>query len=108
MNSIMESKENKYLKARERVAELKKFYNALATFIIVNLFFVLINYMSNGLAYAWFWWITISWAIGMAFYALNVFGFNLIFPKDWEQRKIREFMDREEGGYNKESGSKWE
>ena len=104
----MESDEKKYSNAKERVAELKKFYYSLTTFVIFNLFFVLINYMTNGFEYMWFWWITFWWGIGVFFHALKVFGFNLIFSKDWEKRKIREYMEREEGAYTNESGHKWE
>jgi len=104
----MESDENKYKNARERVAELKKFYSSLTTFIIVNLFFVVLNYITNGFEYMWFLWITLWWGIGLGFHALKVFGFNLIFSNDWEKRKIREYMEREEGPYTNESSHKWE
>lgn len=104
----MKTDENKYFKAKERVAELKKFYNALFTFVVVNLFFVLINYMTNGLEYAWFWWVTVSWGLGMVFYAFKVFGWNLIFSKNWEERKIREIMEKEDDIFQNDSNSKWE
>lgn len=108
MNSFMNPKPDKYLKAKQRVAELKKFYISLGIYILVNIFFVIINYISNGFSYPWFWWITIPWGIGMAFQALSVFGGNLIFPKDWEERKIREFMEREQDDQVKESETRWE
>jgi|SRR5690606_4597480 len=104
----MESTDDKYIKAKERVAELKKFYNSLTTFIVINLIFILINYMTNGFEYAWFWWVTIWWGVGVAFHGLKVFGLHLIFSKDWEQRKIRQFMEKNDGTYSKETGHKWE
>lgn len=99
--------DEKYIKAKERVKELKKFYTSLAIFIVVNLFLLVCNYMINGLTYPWFLWITVWWGFVIVVQALKLFGFNLIFSKDWEERKIKEFMERE-GTYKKESEHKWE
>ena len=41
------------------------------------------------------------WGIGLAFHALGVFTENVFFGKDWEERKVREFME-------KEKHQKWE
>ena len=35
------------------------------------------------------------WGIGLAFHALGVFTENVFFGKDWEERKVREFMENE-------------
>jgi hypothetical protein len=45
--------------------------------------------------YWWFLWAMFGWGIGVGFHALGVFGPNLLFGKDWEDRKIKELMDKD-------------
>ncbi|UII75436.1 2TM domain-containing protein [Flagellimonas sp. HMM57] len=90
------SKENKYVKARERVIQLKKFYANLWTYIIVISALALINYLTNGFSYAWFLWAAFGWGIGVFFHAIGTFDLNPFFGKNWEERKIRQFMQKEE------------
>ena len=35
------------------------------------------------------------WGIGLAFHAFGAFGKDLILGKNWEERKIREYMDKD-------------
>ncbi|MDG3581566.1 MULTISPECIES: 2TM domain-containing protein [Galbibacter] len=98
-------KQNKYLRAKERVEAMKKFYNNLTSYIIVNIFLFIINYWTNGLSYAWFLWVTCWWGLGLLFHAAKVFGWNPAFSKEWEERKIKEFMEKEEEDYK---SSRWE
>lgn len=37
----------------------------------------------------------IGWGIGLAFHALGAFNHSLLFGKNWEDRKIREFIEKE-------------
>ncbi|MBS9464342.1 2TM domain-containing protein [Flagellimonas sp. 389] len=90
------SKENKYIKARERVIQLKKFYANLWTYIVVISALALINYLTNGFSYAWFLWAAFGWGIGVFFHAIGTFDLNPFFGKNWEERKIRQFMQKEE------------
>jgi hypothetical protein len=90
------NKESKYLKARERVEELKKFYGNLASYVIVISGLAFINYWTNEWTYMWFLWAAFGWGIGLFFHAMNAFNLNPFFGKTWEQRKIREFMEDEE------------
>ncbi len=99
----MENYESKYMKARERVEELKKFYGNLTSYIFVIGLLAVINYLTNGWRYMWFLWAAFGWGIGLLFHALKTFRWNPFFSRDWEERKIREFMDEE-----KKSNSRWE
>ncbi|MCO5725357.1 2TM domain-containing protein [Robiginitalea marina] len=99
----MDERESKYLKARERVEELKKFYGNLTSYIFVIGLLALINYLTNEWRYAWFLWAAFGWGIGVFFHALKTFRLNPFFSRDWEERKIREFMQEEE-----QNGSRWE
>jgi hypothetical protein len=92
-------REEAYLRAKKRVKEITGFYWHLGAYVIVNLFLIgLIGFNSGD-----FWnFGTFStpffWGIGLAFHFLGVFGKNFFFGKQWEERKIKEYMekDREE------------
>jgi hypothetical protein len=99
----MENRESKYIRAKERVEELKKFYGNLTSYIVVIGVLALINYYTNNWRYMWFLWAAFGWGIGLVFHALRTFNLNPFFSKDWEERKIREFMDEEDKG-----GARWE
>jgi uncharacterized membrane protein len=90
------NKENKYFKAKERVEELKKFYGNLVSYVIVISGLAVINYWTDGWNYMWFLWAAFGWGIGLFFHAINTFNLNPFLGKDWEQRKIREFMEEDE------------
>jgi hypothetical protein len=89
-------RENKYLRAKERVEELKKFYGNLTSYFIVITFLAVLNYWTNEWRYMWFLWAAFGWGIGIFFHALRTFNLNPFMGKDWEERKIREFMKDEE------------
>ena len=39
-------------------------------------------------------WAAMGWGLGLIAHGLSVFAFNGAFGKDWEERKIREYLDR--------------
>jgi predicted membrane channel-forming protein YqfA (hemolysin III family) len=104
MGVIMEvnfNEEDKYYLAKKRVEEIKGFYGNLTAFVIVNLLLVFINlYTSPG--FLWFYWPLMWWGVGVVFHGLKVFKVFPVLGKDWEERKIKELMEKE-----KESKSKW-
>ncbi|UOB17220.1 2TM domain-containing protein [Abyssalbus ytuae] len=92
-------KEDRYLRAQKRIKELKGFYIHLFWYVIVNIFVFIIIYV-NVENNSDFWnYGTFStsffWGIGLFFHGLMVFGKNLVFSKNWEERKIKEFMDKD-------------
>ncbi|PKV50370.1 2TM domain-containing protein [Aquimarina sp. MAR_2010_214] len=91
------NKEKRYERAKERVEELKKFYNNLFSYVIIIGFLAGLNYYQNEWHYAWFLWAAFGWGIGLAFHAVKAYRINPMFDKDWEDRKIREYMDEEQG-----------
>ena len=99
----MESQEDKYRRASERVAQLRKFYGKLGTFLLVGGLFLAFNYYSNGLRYPWFLWVVGFWGLGIAIEAFKLFGTNLFLGRNWEQRKIREQMEKEEVDFMRNS-----
>ena len=90
----MNEQEIKYQKAKERVEAIKGFYIHLAVYIVVNLILFSINMITSPDS-LWFVWPLMGWGIGFAFHALSVFAFGPGFGADWEERKIREIMEKE-------------
>ena len=93
----MDQERERYERARARVGALKGFYIHTTVFVLVNLALFVINVMVGG--GWWFYWPLLGWGIGLGVHALGVFGFGGggPFGRDWEERKIREFMDKERG-----------
>ncbi len=88
--------QKRYERARERVDELKKFYNNLISYVLVIGFLSVINYYQNEWHYPWFLWPAFGWGIGLAFHAVKAYRINPMFNKDWEDRKIRKYMEEEQ------------
>jgi hypothetical protein len=42
----------------------------------------------------WFYWVLLGWGIGLFFHAMGVFVFNKFPGKKWEERKIKEELER--------------
>ncbi len=87
-------KESKYIRARERVDEVKKFYGSLTSYIIFVIIIVALNYW-KGWASSWYHWAIFGWGIGIIVKAFKVFRLNPFMSHDWESRKMKEFMDED-------------
>lgn len=85
-----------YVKARKRLEELKAFYGSLASYCIVIPFLVFIWYRYSSYTIQWFWFPLIGWGLSLCFQAYRVFFDNAALGANWEERKIREFIQKEE------------
>jgi hypothetical protein len=83
----------RYRQARQRVLQLKGFYSHLASFVVVNAGLVAINLLFTP-GNLWFLWPLLGWGIGLLSHAAGVFRPFRIFPRGWEERKIREYMEK--------------
>ncbi|QTE23513.1 2TM domain-containing protein [Polaribacter cellanae] len=95
--------EQKYIRAKKRVEELKGYYWHLVTYIIINLFLsgaqIIEGISENrtfetifsdfGLYGVW-----IVWGIGLFFHTFKIFGFRFFLGNDWEEQKIKEIMNK--------------
>ena len=90
-------KEDAYLRAQKRLKNIKGFYWHAFWYVVVNIFlFVMVLSNSDGNIWHFGTFSTpLFWGIGLGFHALSVFGKNLFFGKAWEDRKIKEFMDKD-------------
>lgn len=82
---------SKYVKAVERVAKLKEFYQNLASYCIIIPFLIFINLRFSP-QFHWFWFPIFGWGMGLAFHFLEVNNYNIFLGKNWEDRKIKEMM----------------
>jgi len=101
MNFNDQNRENKYLKAREKVEQVKKFYTSLIFYVVFIGFLAALNYYTNQWRYMWFLWAAFGWGIGLFFQAMKAFRMNPFLGKDWEERKLKEFMDEEDKQSNR-------
>ncbi|MBT0608415.1 2TM domain-containing protein [Aequorivita echinoideorum] len=94
------TKDSKYFKAKQRVAEINKFYSSLMFYIIFIAALAALNYYTNEWRYPWFLWAAFGWGIGIVFKALKVFEWTPFFGRDWEERKLQKYMQEEENRNN--------
>lgn len=113
-NIIMQDpKEEKYERALKKVKAIKGFYGHLVLYILVILFLVLLRadiiswimgrdiniYAEHWIRFefvsGWF-----LWGVAVLIHGLYVYRYKFGFGTAWEERKIREFMDKEENKSN--------
>lgn len=103
--------EQNYIKAQKRVKEIKGFYIHLIVYIVVNIMIsgvIVYGLMKSGDSFGealtnfGTYSTVLFWGIGMFFHWLGVFGFkSLGLGKDWEERKIKELMDKDEDSFKR-------
>lgn len=96
-------KEEAYLRAKKRVEAMVGFYWHLASYVAVNIFLILLIGLNSDTGFSGFgpYATAAFWGIGLFFHFIGVFGFNFAFGKDWEQRKIDEYMEKERNDFNR-------
>jgi 2TM domain len=102
--STTDSKEKQYMEreaydmAYKRVKKIKGFYTHLTVYILVNLFIVYLNIsnLEQNESYFQFKNFTTAffWGIGLLAHGFSVFIPNVFLGKNWEERKIKDLMDR--------------
>lgn len=91
----------RYQRAKKQVEEIKGFYGHLLTYVLIMLFFLFIN-LKYTPRHLWFFWPMLGWGIGLLFHGLKAFNYTPFLGKDWEQKKIKEFMDYEKQNRNEQ------
>jgi hypothetical protein len=98
------TKEDAYLRAKKRVDSVRGFYIHLAIYILMNLFITsrrIYEFMEDGFSFVnslsqedvYTLWIV--WGIGLAIHGINVFSSSSLYGQNWEERKIREYMNED-------------
>ncbi|PLT29333.1 2TM domain-containing protein [Peribacillus deserti] len=82
-----------YQRAKRRVQNLKAFYLHLTVYIFVNIMLFFINLTSDAGNW-WFFYPLCGWGIGLIVHGLSTVVFGR-FGSEWEERKIKEYMDKQ-------------
>ena len=77
--------------AEQRVRKLRGFYSHLATYIVINGFLLLVNLLTTP-GTLWFYWVSLAWGLGLVFDAYETFFRRRFFGREWEERKVQEYM----------------
>lgn len=83
--------DKRYSKAKEHVEKLKGFYGNLTAYCIVIPCLAILNYYTTS--FPWVIFPTLGWGFGVTVHGMEVFGYNPLWGKRWEERKIRKFMN---------------
>ncbi|MEO6173652.1 MAG: 2TM domain-containing protein [Flavobacterium circumlabens] len=106
------STDESYNIAYRKVKKIKGFYSHLKVYVIVNAIIIISSlnrdFVGNHFELRGFQnWEVYStafyWGIALAIHAFTVFGPDIFFNKDWEDKKIKKYMEKEV-----ESKNKWE
>ncbi|MGB3773689.1 MAG: 2TM domain-containing protein [Leeuwenhoekiella sp.] len=81
-----------YQRAKEQVEKEKGFYGNLTSYCIVIPALAIFNYLTSS--FLWFIFPAAGWGIGLLLHGFAAFNYNPFFGKDWEERKIKELMDK--------------
>lgn len=86
--------------AATKVKKIARFYRHLGIYCIVNLFIVYVNIqnLNDGESYFQLKNFTTAffWGIGLTAHGLGIFASDLFFGAEWEKRKIKQIMQKEQ------------
>jgi len=102
------NQEAQYDRAFKKVKRIKGFYIHLIVYVLVNIGLILMRIQYFNKIDTNFWsWQTFNtcffWGIGLVAHGASVFGRDIFLGKDWEERKINQFLKEEN-----EKKQKWE
>jgi hypothetical protein len=96
--SIMKTQESyledkRYENAKIRVKRIKEFYIHFAIYLLLVPFFIFLNFRTTGFPWAIF--PILGWGLGVLGHASEAFNYNPILGRNWEDKKIRELMEKD-------------
>jgi hypothetical protein len=86
--------DKRYLKAKERVQAIKGFYSNVLSYVIVIPILAYINYRTTD--FPWVIFPMLGWGFGILAHGMEAYGYSPFTGRRWEERKIRELMEKEE------------
>ncbi len=89
--------EARYERARRKVRKLKLFYVHVVVYCAANAALAVINLLAYS-GTVWFMWPIFGWGMALAVHGVLATERLPFLSREWEARKIRDLMDREEGG----------
>ncbi len=94
MNQNETNDQDRYERAKRRVEILQGFYVHAIVFVIVNLGLAAYN-LATDPDRIWFIYVLGGWGIGLIAHGVYALGSGRFLGEAWQERKIREEMDRE-------------
>lgn len=89
----------RYKEAEKRVRRIKNFYIFTFIYVFVNIFILVINYRElrpgQTIWQLKYFALPIFWGIGLVGYAISIFVPGAILGSNWEERKIKQLMEKE-------------
>jgi hypothetical protein len=86
--------DKRYQKARERVEAIKSFYGNLIAYCIVIPGLAYLNYRTTS--WPWVVFPAVGWGFGLLVHGMEAYGYNPLWGKRWEEKKLRELMERDD------------
>src|SRR5690554_1472826 len=83
----------KWQRAKKKVEEIKGFYIHLTCYIVVIPILAYINYSTTS--FLWVVFPALGWGFGLMMHGFEVFGYNPLIGKGWEERQIRKYMEED-------------
>ena len=87
------TKHPRYEDARRHVRELRGFYSHLTVYLVVNAALLTLNFLTSPGRW-WAFYPMFGWGIGLLAHGFSVYAYRGWLGDKWEERKIREFLDR--------------
>jgi hypothetical protein len=84
----------RYYQAQKRVKEIKDFYSHLTVYLLCNPIVIAVNLLTSP-GYLYFWYSLLGWGFAIVMHGLAAFRVSPIFNKEWEERKIKEILEKE-------------
>ena len=100
METSQENTETNYYKAQKKVEEIKGFYGNLAAYCVIITGLMILNLVTSS-GHLWFLYPAAGWGLGVVIHGMSVFNYMPFLGRDWEEKKIRELME-------KEKSNKWQ
>ncbi|MBB1150696.1 2TM domain-containing protein [Myroides sp. NP-2] len=91
---VQENEQEILIQAKKNVEKIKRFYAHLTMYIMVNTFLLVLNMMTDS-RFMWSLIVVFSWGIGLVADWMKTYNYTLFLGKDWEDKKIREYMDQQ-------------
>lgn len=83
-----------YFRAKKKVEEIKAFYGNLASYIVVITGLAILNIITYP-EHLWFIYPAVGWGIGVMMHAFKAFDYMPFLNNDWEERKVKELMEKD-------------
>lgn len=89
--------QDRVTRARQRVRDLRGFYVHAAIYVVVIGGIALVNWAASPGTW-WVVWPMVIWGVGLGSHAVAVLFEGSFLGPEWEERKTRELLHRQERG----------